>query len=676
MIRFERFLTLIKRQFYIYLGGLFLLLSIRLFFLFRLFSIADIRLNIADILHAILVGFRFDTMVLMYGMALPVLLSIFSLIIGTAKSNGMLTHFNRIYAMIMLMLFVIVGIVDVYYYNYFQSHINVLAFGLFDDDTTAVLKSVWTDYPIISVLIAWIIVFFIIRLFVNYVFSDKVKSVVIKKAWQGVACSLFVLAMFFLGMRGSIGTFPLQIDDSTVCNNSTVNLIPINGVFAIKEAFLMRSKQMSIEGNITFLKKLDYDSETKAIEDYYGQAPEKDLGKSYFTITANKPSGFKYPNVVFFLMESMSNNNLFYHSTTLNLYGALEKHLTTDYFLRNFLPSGNGTINSLEGIMVNTPVTSLAQSEHNSVSYNSSVALPFSNAGYETTFITGGKFGWRNINEFIPHQYFQHVESKDNVLKEIAGSTECEWGVYDEYLFDYVFKKLEKATKPQMIFVLTTTNHTPFHLPETYKPYPVKLTDEIKSKLLTDENLAVKNLTNLQYSNNCLGKFMDKVKQSNFSQNTIVAATGDHNNLMLFDFNESQMYYQRSVPLYLYVPETIQPHVTINKWGSHKDIFPTLINLALPQSTYFNAGDNLFDTLQSRNNIFATDWMSMEAMNEFGAVKYGESVKYFDWDKNKMLKETSAPSADLQKLLQRARAHYAAMAYFIRNETLKTKQGK
>ena len=163
MIRFERFLSLIKRQFYIYLGGLFLLLSIRLFFLFRLFSIADIRLNIVEILHAILVGFRFDTMVLMYGMALPVLLSILSLIIGTAKSNGMVMRFNRIYAIIMLMLFVIVGIVDVYYYNYFQSHINVLAFGLFDDDTTALLKSVWTDYPIISVLITWIIIFFLIR---------------------------------------------------------------------------------------------------------------------------------------------------------------------------------------------------------------------------------------------------------------------------------------------------------------------------------------------------------------------------------------------------------------------------------------------------------------------------------------------------------------------------------
>ena len=671
MIRFEQFLTLLKRQFLIYLGGLFLLLSIRLFLLFRLLSIADIKLNIADVFHALVVGFRFDTMVLMYGMALPVLLSILCLIVGTVKCNDVVIRFNRVYAIVMLVLFMVVGIVDVYYYNYFQSHINVLAFGLFDDDTAAVLKSVWTDYPITSVLISWIIVFFLIRFFVNYVFSEKVKSVIIKKVWQGVVFSLCALGMFFLGMRGSLGTFPLQIDDSTVCNNSTINLIPINGMFAIKEAFLMRNKQMSIEGNITFLKKLGYDNELKAIEDYYGYAPEKDLSKSYFTKTDSKASGFKYPHVVFFLMESMSNNNLFYHSSTLNLYGALEKHIKEDYFLRNFLPSGNGTINSLEGIMVNTPVTSLAQSENNSVSYSSSVALPFSNSGYETTFITGGKFGWRNINEFIPHQYFQHVESKDNVLKAIVGSTECEWGVYDEYLFDYVFKKLENATKPQMIFVLTTTNHTPFHLPETYKPYPVKLTDNVKSKLLTDEKLAVKNLTNLQYSNDCLGKFMDKIKHSNFSQNTIVSATGDHNNLMLFDFNESQMYYQRSVPLYMYVPATIHPHITINKWGSHKDIFPTLINLALPQSTYFNAGDFLFDSLQTDKEIFATDWMSMEAMNRYGAVKFGENPKYFTWDDKQLLKATNHPSEELQHLLQRSRAHYAAMAYFIRNETKK-----
>ncbi|QQR95973.1 MAG: hypothetical protein IPJ93_04600 [Bacteroidota bacterium] len=198
MIRFERFLTLIKRQFYIYVGGLFLLLSIRLFFLFRLFSIAEIKLNVVDILHALAVGFRFDTMVLMYGMALPVLLSILSLIVGTAKSKDMVMRFNRVYAIVMLMLFVIVGIVDVYYYNYFQSHINVLAFGLFDDDTAAVLKSVWTDYPIMSVIAAWIIVFFLIRLFVNYVFSDKVKPVVINKVWQGAVCSLLALAMFFL----------------------------------------------------------------------------------------------------------------------------------------------------------------------------------------------------------------------------------------------------------------------------------------------------------------------------------------------------------------------------------------------------------------------------------------------------------------------------------------------
>ena len=45
-----------------------------------------------------------------------------------------------------------------------------------------------------------------------------------------------------------------------------------------------------------------------------------------------------------------------------------------------------------------------------------------------------------NINEFIPHQYFQHVESKDNVLKEIAKSTECEWVFMMNIFFDYVLR--------------------------------------------------------------------------------------------------------------------------------------------------------------------------------------------------------------------------------------------
>jgi hypothetical protein len=58
-------------------------------------------------------------------------------------------------------------------------------------------------------------------------------------------------------------------------------------------------------------------------------------------------------------------------------------------------------------------------------------------------------------------------------------------------------------------------------------------------------------------------------------------------------------------------------------------------------------------------------------MNRYGAVKFGENPKYFTWDDKQLLKATNHPSEELQHLLQRSRAHYAAMAYFIRNETKK-----
>ncbi len=50
----------------------------------------------------------------------------------------------------------VVLFVDQYYYNYFQTHISVIIFGLADDDSQTVMSSVWTDYPILRIALAWI----------------------------------------------------------------------------------------------------------------------------------------------------------------------------------------------------------------------------------------------------------------------------------------------------------------------------------------------------------------------------------------------------------------------------------------------------------------------------------------------------------------------------------------
>src|SRR5690606_15963080 len=147
-----------------------------------------------------------------------------------------------------------------------------------------------------------------------------------------------------------------------------------------------------------------------------------------------------------------------------------------------------------------------------------------------------------------------------DIYSEMANAQGNHWGAYDEHLFEYAFKRLSATNKaPQFMFIQTTTNHTPFDLPASYKPGKIELSADITNRLLVDESLAIKNLNALQYSNKCLGAFLDKIKHSSLAKNTIVVATGDHNNLMLFDFDESSQADQRGVPLYVYVPERYQP---------------------------------------------------------------------------------------------------------------------
>jgi hypothetical protein len=87
-------------------------------------------------------------------------------------------------------------------------------------------------------------------------------------------------------------------------------------------------------------------------------------------------------------MESMSNNNLYLQSKEINVMGALEKYFKEGIVFRNFLPAQNGTINTLEALMVNTPITSIAQSRYGSDTFPSSSAKPFLEKGYATTFIS------------------------------------------------------------------------------------------------------------------------------------------------------------------------------------------------------------------------------------------------------------------------------------------------
>ncbi len=675
--KFSVFLFHVSHLIKVYFFGLSLFFIARLFFYLRLEKgemIADFP---GDLLNAFWTGARFDTMVLMYGLLLPFALTITGLFISRKSFHTGIMRFTRYYIQVLFYLFAVLLVIDIFYYDYFQSHINILFFGFFEDDTGAIMKSVWTDYPLIRGLLAmaflaWLLSWSLKKLF-KTAFTPK-DGIPLGRA---VISSLVFTGFFFLGMRGSVGTFPLQIDDATVSENTTINLLPMNGVFALKEAWMTRQKQTNIDGNIAWLKKIGYPDAPSALRDNYAGTPVAGDAaawrEAWFGVTRKNDWAEKHPpHVIFFMMESMSNYNMQFHSPELNLLGSLEKYWNSEIVFRKCFPYGDGTINSLEGLMVSTPVTSLAQSKNRYVSYGSSVALPFKEAGYQTRYVSGGKLGWRNINEFIPRQFFDFVEGNAVVRQAIPEAKECEWGVYDEYLFDYVFRVLEQsAGRPQLVFAMTTTNHTPFSVPDHYKPYPVSIPPRIQGALQTNADMALKNFTNLQYSNDCLGRFLEKLRHSPYARNTIVAASGDHNNLMLFGFADEEMPRKRGVPLFISVPGEYMEGLKIDTsvYTGHRDIFPTLINLALSGRRYFKSGNFLFDPGLKKEDQFSIDLMAKEAMNQAGAVKFDPDPVRYEWvEPGHLLKKATGPDQGLDSLLRRSRAYYAAMSYFIKGE--------
>ncbi len=610
--------TFIKQNinlFKVYLVGIITLTSFRLIFLLRFGESGIVSNYTLDIIRAFVTGFRFDTQVLCYTLILPFLIS-FLLLIRNDSIQKFIIKFSKYYFIIVFSLLILILIVDQQYYTYFQSHLNILIYGFLEDDTQAVTTSIWTDHPVIIVSIIYILLIFGLVKVLNRIYSSNAQ---IDKTPHIAFRILFIplmLGLLFLGIRGSIGIFPLQIDDSTVSENRFINTLALNGLFTLEKAVEERAESRKPVYRKDVLKNTPYGSIKEVLAKYHNKNVEQindDFTQELFLTTdTNKFLERNPPNVVFILMESFGGYYLKYHSDQLNLLGSLKQHISEDYLFTNFLSATQGTIFSLEHIMINKDYPLISATNKRFNSYQSSIAYPYKQAGYETIFITGGKLGWRNLQEFVPNQYFDEAYGQATITKKQPNALTNTWGVYDEVLLEEIYHRLNENTdKPKLIFVLTTTNHTPYELPDSYKGYPINMPDSLDQLIMANKHIAEANFGAYQYANDCLGKFISKLKTSEVGKNTIVAASGDHNSYALFPLKNSNIAEADNykVPFYLYIPEGYKPQqkTNLSRCGSHKDIFPTLINLSLPNQTYFSLGDNLFDTKKPDSLFFGVN---------------------------------------------------------------------
>lgn len=93
-------------------------------------------------------GVRYDTIVASYTLLIPFLLMSIISALGFKKLFNLGMSFSLILVPIMFLGVFCILFSDMGFYSYFQDHLNILFFGLFEDDTAALAKTIGKNYPI------------------------------------------------------------------------------------------------------------------------------------------------------------------------------------------------------------------------------------------------------------------------------------------------------------------------------------------------------------------------------------------------------------------------------------------------------------------------------------------------------------------------------------------------
>ena len=341
-------------------------------------------------------------------------------------------------------LYVMLSLVNLHYFGFYKTPIDSLVFGLVEDDTTAVLQTIWHDFPVIwTILLGLGLTWGSVRLHRVLVRRLRPDTVLQSRhvAIQLVMAIVVFFALVFAG-KGTIREMALQRQHLTVTTSPFLNDMVPNGPIALKYAWDSRGQSQNLQNPIAGLKAMGFDSPLAAAEVLglpHGSEAEV---KAALMAHAPLPAGAPKKNLIFFLMESWSAEPMLYQSPKFDVLGRMVPTLDAACHFRNFDSAQPGTHPSLEAILFSSPITPLTLGDVGRKPIPWAIPKVVKDAGYQTLFVTSARSGWRDLNRVLAVQGFDEVVDANNLKEAYPDATLGIWGVWDSYVFKYLDKRL------------------------------------------------------------------------------------------------------------------------------------------------------------------------------------------------------------------------------------------
>ncbi|MCG7657194.1 LTA synthase family protein [Wielerella bovis] len=575
-----------------FIASLVVLMAGRLFLFWRYTDSALREQYQSDIFPLFIKGLLFDIKAVCIALAVWVLLALLALF-----HRGMLQkvyHIQQVGLVACWWLLAAMTVFNVFYYATYHRQFDVFVFGLLEEDTVAVLKTIWSDYPVlrggIGLLALWWVMWKAWTYLRQYIqkwqwtqFSGSLKS--------QIALILLMIVALTLGIRGSLGKFPLRQSSSQVSPSTTLNSLVVNAPIALSWAWREHRDSshfhaVSDEDGVKLYQTMLNRSVNNA-----------NLNELAFRLPENPTLAENKPNVVLTVMESMGTHLLQMDTPQRDLLGRLRPHFEQDWLYTRFVSEGDGTSETLHRLFIRSPFNNISQTSARNKLFATNMFQPYLDTGYRVVYITAGNGGWRNFDQFLKHLGVHEFVDETFLRQRYPQASSSAWGVPDEYMFRYAAERLQQAQndkQPVFIMMLSVTHHPPYQLPTGQNRQQFDFQDAELARFAKMGNTTQINeiFNTSRYTNDQLGAFISQAKQLG---NTIVAATGDHNIRGIGYPKTEESALEHAVPFYLWLPENLRGNAVYQaeRVGSHKDVMPTLYAVSLSGQSYLQTGCNL-----------------------------------------------------------------------------------
>lgn len=534
----------------------------------------------AELPVALLMGLRFDLK-----MSAIATLLLFPLL-------GWRWRMSAVVIKVWATLFALLAVINFYYYGFYKLPIDSVIFGLADDDTVAVLHTIWRDFPMLQIAVVLTLAVWSANAAALRVGQHALRWLQHHwvRAWHLLLVPVLLVVVLMVG-KGTLKGMALQLDNITATSKPFLNNVIPNGVTALYNAWDAYRTSTDIGEEDAGLKALGFENYQAAALAYGIQATRPEAVQHALMAAGHtQPNG---KNLVFFQMESWSAEPFKYQSKDMDVLAGLNDKLHSAWLFDNFDAAHHGTHPALEAILFNTPVTPITNGKYRHVQLDWGVPFAFKKADYDTVFVTSGQSGWRELNRVLLTQSFDEVIDAATLRAKYPGAEGGIWGVWDAYMFRYIEERLaqQPRNRPLFIYAMSTTNHPPYELPSDYKPFAFDIKKWPGDK--GSEHL-IPNLQTYRYANDELAKFVGAVQSGPAGAHTLIAATGDHNVRTFGQYAtpESQILRQQ-VPFIVWGAGKLSCPNALHQAASHLDMFPTLFPLLGIGEGYLMTGRNL-----------------------------------------------------------------------------------